>query len=424
MANYVSTSLLITVQMLDAAGSSVYTGANSGLFVWGAQVELGTDYQTMLDDAANYKYIRSRGTSSNSYYARIGRDYFPDEVLGPEADRNYKSVRLLAHKAGVAQDVYINTNNSSKSNAPQTAEEVFVNYKADSPIAKRWYQLAPYYQSYAHVIDFPTDPTDHVRIGSKQLGKRTSNNAFESLAFLLLPRPLSSTATVVDNKPGKFYNKGFHETKTIPRIPKFDAAQVTGIFDHYKTARNINSSNYITLSGSYTYYRAYNWFSLTPNTRWSRFAFGSGDQLGPVIQETFEFADTLSFTQTYKLPPDFQTMIERISNSPNISAKRSRYDDLYAKTGNYTSSNSAQIAEIFDNYKTGTWIGKAWYRLAPNYASYTHTYVSAQSPDQISLTAREFNNRNIIQDYYDINSGAVEDYQSDSGTEDFQVIAT
>jgi hypothetical protein len=424
MANYVSTSLLITVQMLDAAGSSVYAGANAGLFVWGAQVELGTDYQTMLDDASNYKYVRSRGTTSNSYYARIGRDYYPDEVLGPEADRNYKSTQLLAHKAGVAQDLYINTNNSTKSNAPQSAEEVFVNYRADSAMAKRWYQLAPYYASYAHVIDYPTDPTDHVRIGSKQAGARTSNNAFENISFFQIPATLRDTATMVDTAPGKFYDKGFHETKTIPRIPKFDAAQVTGIFDHYKSARNINSSNYITLSGSYTYYRAYNWFSLTPNTRWSRFAFGSGDRLGPVMQETFEFGDTLSFTQTYKLPPDFFFPQERISTGPNIAVKRSRYDDLYAKTGNYTSSNSAQVAEIFDNYKTASVLGKRWYELSPYYASYNHTYISAQSPDQISLTAREFNNRNIIQDYYDINSGAVEDYQSDSGTEDFQVIAT
>jgi len=424
MANYVSTSLLITVQMLDAAGSSVYAGANSGLFVWGAQVELGTDYQTMLDNTANYKYVRSRGTVSNSYYARIGRDYYPDEVLGPEADRNYKSVRLLAHKAGVARDLYINTNNSTKSNAPQSAEEVFVNYRADSAISKRWYQLAPYYASYAHVIDYPSDPTDHVRIGSKQAGARTSNNAFENISFFQIPATLRDSTTTVDTAPGKFYDKGFHETKTIPRIPKFDAAQVTGIFDHYKSARNINSSNYITLSGSYTYYRAYNWFSLTPNTRWSRFAFGSGDRLGPVIQETFEFGDTLSFTQTYKLPPDFFFPVERISNSPNIAVKRSRYDDLYAKTGNYTSSNAAQVAEVFDNYKTASVVGKRWYELSPYYASYTHTLISAQSPDGISLTAREFNNRNIIQDYYVINSGATEDYQSDAGTEDFQVIAT
>ena len=420
MANYVSTSLLITVQMLDAAGSSVYAGANAGLFVWGAQVELGTDYQTMVDDAANYKYIRTRGTTSNSYYARIGRDYFPDQVLGPEADRNYKSVRLLAHKGGVARDLYINTNNSTRLNANQTAEEVFVNYKADSPISKRWYQLAPYYQSYAHVIDFPTDPTDHVRIGSKQLGKRTSNNNFESLAFLLLPRPLSSTSTIADSNPGKFYRKGFFETKTIPRIPKFDAAQVTGIFDHYKTARNIDSTRYITLSGSYTYYRAYNWFSFTPNTRWSRFAYGSGDQLGPIIRETFEFADTLSLTQTYKLPPDFFFPVEQISKGPNIAPKRGRYDDTYSKTGNYTSSNAAQIAEIFDNYKAGTWIGKAWYRLAPNYASYTHSYKFPNDRD--SIVTADGNARNIIQDYYYIDSGATEDYQSDSGSEDFQVI--
>ena len=407
--------------MLDDAGSSVYAGANSGLFVWGAQVELGTDYQTMLDDASNYRYIRSRGTTSNSYYARIGRDYFPDQVLGPESDRNYKSVQLLAHKAGVVLDVYINTNNSSKFNAPQTAE-TFVNYQANSPISKRWYQLAPYYQSYAHVVNYPTDPTDHVRIGSKQAGVRTSNNNYESIAFYQIPKINPDTVATADNLPGKFYNKGFVETKTIPRIPKFDAAMVVGIFDHYKAARNISSSNYITISGSYTYYRPYNWFSFTPNTRWSRFAFGSGDQLGPVMQEVFEFADTLSFNQTYKLPPDYFFPVERISTGPNISAKRGRYDDTYVKSGNYTSSNSAQVAEVFVNYKTGSWFSKAWYRLAPSYASYTHSYKFPN--DWELLTTPDINARNIIQDYYDISSGAIEDYQSDAGTEDFQVIAT
>lgn len=420
MANYVSTSLLITVQMLDNAGSSIYAGAESGLFVWGAQVELGTDFQTMVDDASNYKYIRSRGTTSNSYYARIGRDYFPDEVLGPESDRNYKSVRLLAHKAGEARDLYINTNNSSRSNAPQTAEEVFVNYRSDSPISKRWYQLAPYYKSYAHVVDFPTDPTDHVRVGSKQLGKRTSNNAFENIAFYQIPATLKSTATPTDVNPAKFYNLGFHETRTIPRIPKFDAAQVTGIFDHYKAARNINSSNYITLSGNYTYYRAYNWFSFTPNTRWSRFAFGNGDRLGPVIRETFEFADTLSLTQTYKLPPDFFFPIERITFQPNIAAKRGRYDDTYTKSGYSTSSVAAQVAEVFDNYKTISYWGKAWYALAPRYSSYTHSYKFPNDAEVITSTDAQA--RNIIQDYYDISSGATEDYQSASGSEDFQVI--
>ena len=83
MANYISTSILITVQMLDAAGSSVYAGANAGMYVWGAQLELGVEYQTLRNDADNYRYIRTRNnSSSNSYYARIGQDYFPDAVLG------------------------------------------------------------------------------------------------------------------------------------------------------------------------------------------------------------------------------------------------------------------------------------------------------------------------------------------------------
>jgi len=80
------------------------------------------------------------------------------------------------------------------------------------------------------------------------------------------------------------------------------------------------------------------------------------------------------------------------------------------------------VAEVFVNYKTGSWFGKAWYRLAPSYASYTHSYKFPN--DWELLTIPDINARNIIQDYYDINSGATEDYQNDAGTEDFQVIAT
>ena len=419
MANFLSTSIIVRVQLLDNTLASFYTGnAVTAAYVWGAQLELGESVLDMIAELENYRYTRTRGSSSSYIGVRFGSDNSIDNII--PADRNYKSLRLRALKGGVARDLYINTNNSTRLNANQTAEEVFVNYRADSPIAKRWYQLAPYYQSYAHVIDFPTDPTDHVRIGSKQAGKRTSNNAYESIALYQIPKINPDSVATADVIPGKFYNKGFHETKTIPRIPKFDAAQVAGIFDHYKTARNIDSTKYTTLSGSYTYYRAYNWFSFTPNTRWSRFALGSGDQLGPVIRETFEFADTLSLTQTYKLPPDFFFPVERISTGPNISAKRGRYDDTYTKTGNYTSSNSAQVAEVFVNYKTGSWFGKAWYRLAPAYASYTHSYKFPN--DAESIIAADANVRNIIQDYYDINSGAAEDYETNSGSEDFQVI--
>lgn len=420
MANYISTSLLVTVQMLDANGSSVYAGANSGLFVWGAQLELGTEFQTMRDDADNYKYARTRGTTSNSMYMRIGRDYFPDAVLGDNSDRYQNNVRLLAHKGGVARDLYINTNNSVKVNAAQIAEEVFVNYKADSPISKRWYQLAPYYQSYAHVVDYPTDTTDHVRVGSKQLGKRTSGNNYENIAFYHIPPVRVEQVTVPDTR-GNFYNKGFFETKTIPRIPKYDAAQVMGIFNHYKTTRNIDQTKYLTLSGDYTYYRAYNWFSITPNTKWSKFAYGSGDQLGPVMHEVFEFTDTLSLIQTYKLPPDYFFPLEYITFQRNLVAKRGRYDDRYTKTGNYTSSNATQIHQVFYN-KPGSPFGKKWFQLTPYYNSYTHTYDFPNDYDYVKTA--ESTRVNVLQDLFTIDTGSSEDYQTASGAEDYQVIPT
>ena len=411
--------------MLDAAGNNIYAGTNNGLFVWGAQVELGTEYQTMRNDADNYRYIRTRNnSSSNSYYARIGQDYFPDQVLGGDtADRNYKLVQLLAHKAGTAQDLYININNTEKTWAPQTAD-VFANVRqsttSTTALGRRWFQLAPYYNSYVHALDYPSDPADVVRTGSRTGGFRTAPNPYESIAFFQIPKISPDAVSSTDTSPKNFYAKNFYETKTIPRIPKFDAAQVMELFGGYTKSRNISSSNYITLSGDYTYYRNSNWYSPVPNTRWSRFAFGSGDGLGPVMREIFEFTDTLSLIQTYKLPPEYITTPERLFNLLSLSAKQSVIKDLYGKTGNYTTSNSAQVVETFVNYKDGSWFGRSWFRLAPYYNSYTHVVYPAAGTDIILQT--DVLRRDVAQDLFTLNNNSSEDYQLVSGNEDYQVL--
>ena len=140
------------------------------------------------------------------------------------------------------------------------------------------------------------------------------------------------------------------------------------------------------------------------------------------MREAFEFNDTLSYIQTYKLPPDTQVMNEYITFQRNLFVKRSRYDDYYTKPGNYTSSNSAQVAEVFVNYKASSWFGKAWYRLAPYYGSYSHSYDFPNDYDKITST--DSSRKNIGQDYYFINSGATEDFQTASGSEDYMVVVT
>ena len=159
-----------------------------------------------------------------------------------------------------------------------------------------------------------------------------------------------------------------------------------------------------------------------PNTRWSRFAFGSGDGLGPQIKEVFDIGDTLSFVQTYKLPPDYFIPVERIYNRLNLTAKLAIVRDIYTKTGNYTSSNAAQTTDVFVNYKDGTWFGRAWFRLAPYYNSYTHAVYPPTSLDLILQS--DLLRRDVAQDLFNPVLTSTEDYQTVSGAEDYQILPT
>ena len=120
MASYVSTSILVTVQMLDSAGSSVYAGASNGLYVWGAQLELSDNYQDLRNDIDNYRYVRGRGLVSTGYYLRTGTDNNTDQI--GMLDRSPLNIQLRAHKAGTYRETLININNTERTWAPQTLE--------------------------------------------------------------------------------------------------------------------------------------------------------------------------------------------------------------------------------------------------------------------------------------------------------------
>ena len=429
MANFLNSGISVRVQLLGTAGEVNYTGDPArGLNVWGAQLELGEYFQDLRNDLDNYRYTRTRATSSSYLGMRFGSDNSPDAIsvglllpyrVSGSTQENFSTYhKIVAHKGGTASDVYTNINNTPRANAAQTAE-VFTNYKAETAIGRRWFQMAPYYSSYAHAVDYPTDPTDTVRVGSRTGGFKTAPNAYESIAFYQIPKLQPEVVTAVDTNPVNFYTKNFYETKTIPRIPKYDAAQVMEVFANFKSSRNISTS-YTTLSGDYTYYRANNWYSPLPNTRWSRFAFGSGDGLGPVMREVFEFNDTLTLTQLFKLPTDYFTAQERIFNQFNLAAKLAIVRDIYTKTGNYTTSNAAQVVETFVNYKDGSWFGRSWFRLAPYYNSYTHVVYPQTYLDFVlqSDTLR----RDIGQDYYSPVLTSAEDFQTAAGSEDYQLL--
>lgn len=414
--------------MLDDAGSSVYAGANNGLFVWGAQVELAVDAQRLIDDAVNFQYIRTRGMRSSSRYLQLGHDYsidyitagLPNDVRVSGSNQENLAAKLLlrAKRSGAREVTQLRINVNKTLDADQILD-VFVN-QPRSNYGRGWYKLAPYYRDYARDERLPDD-ADQVRIGSLTGGFKTAPDPFETIAFYQIPKPTTDTVTATE-KPGQYYNKVFAETKTIPSGSRYDAARVAEVFNHYNTSQSINLGLYTPITGSATLYRTYDWYSLAPLSRIAKFAYGQGDQIGPIIREVFDFTDTLSFTQTYKLPPDYQVMDERISKNLQLVANRSLFSDYYAKTSSWsTTSLTAQVAEIFVNYKAASYFGRAWYKLGPYYANYTHTYDHYNDYDYV-VAGRDTTVINIAQDLQTLVTDS-EDYQTASAvTEDYQAI--
>ena len=133
--------------------------------------------------------------------------------------------------------------------------------------SRRWFQLAPYYGSYVHLIDQQTD-YDQVRTGSQTGGFKTGPNPYESIAFyqILGPSKVSDVVTAgtssgVRLMPSQssienvsfFYKRQVNEMKAIPRIPKYDGAALNEFF--YNTTRNIDGTKYTPNNGNYTYFK-------------------------------------------------------------------------------------------------------------------------------------------------------------------------
>ena len=428
MANFLNSGITVRVQLLGTAGEVNYTGDPArGLNVWGAQLELGEYFQDLRNDLDNYRYTRTRATSSSYLGMRFGSDNSPDAIsvglllpyrVSGSTQENFSTYhKIVAHKGGTASDVYTNINNTPRANAAQTAE-VFTNYKAETAIGRRWFQMAPYYSSYAHAVDYPTDPTDTVRVGSRTGGFKTAPNAYESIAFYQIPKTTVDTLTAADVKTTNVINLGIYENRDIPRLPKYDASHVAETLVY--TQVQIDTSRYTPIDGNTTYYKRTEWYNPAPRFKRPRIAYGPGDRRGPEIHEIFEFTDTLAFTQTYKLPPDYQYMTDKPTTLFNLAAKLAIVRDIYAKTGNYTSSNAAQLMDVFVNYKDGTWFGRSWFSLAPYYASYTHTVFPPTALD--SILQADALRRDVGQDFFNPVLTSTEDYQSASGSEDYQVL--
>ena len=407
MANYLTSSLLVTLQMLDTSGNATYVGNDNNITLWGAQLELGENFQDLINDLDNYLYIRTRGVSSNNIGIRFGADYTTDAIALPDPTKLFVNKR--AQRDGETTSILLNINNSSKVNAPQIAEDIFVNYKAGTPIAKKWYQLAPYYSSYIHLDDRPTD-YDLVRVGARFAAKRTSNDSFESLAFLYIPSPLKDTTTANTTKRTNFIDKTFNETRQIPQVAKYDAAAVAGVYVANKTAKTIDLNKYTPLSSNINYYKQYDWYSEAPLYNRARFAIGNAG-IGPVMIDNMQLGDSFTYTGSITLQgtdnfvkPGTQLGGLKFGGDPlettdvNLKkqAKQSVFTDLYIKNRNLSPLDADQVYGIFYNSSNNVKAAirnnpykRRWYQLAPYYNSFGHIKNSEQDYDRVILSYKE-----------------------------------
>ena len=88
--------------------------------------------------------------------------------------------QLSAKRSGVFTDLAIKNYQNVRQNASQvneffynTSNNVTSKGNYNNPYGKRWFQLAPYYNSSLHVVDAPGD-YDKIRVGSQYPGIRVS----------------------------------------------------------------------------------------------------------------------------------------------------------------------------------------------------------------------------------------------------------
>jgi hypothetical protein len=125
-----------------------------------------------------------------------------------------------------------------------------------------WYQLAPYrstfaeraYASSALIQPKKENPlNDWVTVGeNSQTRMQTGESNLENVSF--------------------WRTRNINEGETISQIPKYDAAQIMGLFVNAKN-RNINLTRWTPYSSSSTYFKTTNWYSITPLTTRPLYAY-------------------------------------------------------------------------------------------------------------------------------------------------------
>ena len=115
-----------------------------------------------------------------------------------DAAENVSLVDLKAAKRSVDTHIVINNRHQSTTDAGFTMDAGRFRNKA-------WYQLAPYYTDYDHIID-TAGAGDLVRVGDYHGGVRHSNNRQETMAIWFAPRPRAEILLTADTQT-KFNQK-------------------------------------------------------------------------------------------------------------------------------------------------------------------------------------------------------------------------
>ena len=449
MANFVNSSVNVGIQLVSTSLSTTYAGTpGTGIFIWGAQVEFNEFYNVARNNLDLYNYVRSNtGASSNHIgitFMNDGRyDYITigDPTTGLRTGNNSSEstaaflLTPVKRGLGTYNETKLNINNNERYYwAPQTIElyaGVRQSTTSTSAIGRRWFQLAPYYNSYVHLLDQPTD-YDKVRIGSQTGGYKTGPNPNETIAFtqLLGPSKANDSVTMGDSLLGptgfgKNIFVNIAETKTIPRQRKYDAAQVMELFN-YRESSVLVQAPYVVTQGSNVYYRQTEWYSMVPRFGVPQFALGTNNNVGPIMTEKYPIAysDTsLLITQivsfNFQMQDAFNTTMPPIGDptygyrkysgntNENInfydirSAKRGFYNDVYTKKYNHTTANTVWTSDIgwsVSSLGVTAYSSTRWFQLAPLYNTYyNHTLYNPNDTDLVIQS--DTSNNTIAQDY-------------------------
>lgn len=146
-----------------------------------------------------------------------------------------------------------------------------------------WYQLAPYrstfaeraYASSALIQPKKENPlNDWVTIGeNSQTRMQTGESNLENVSF--------------------WRTRNINEGETISQVPKFDAAQIMELF-YKKSGRNLDPVRWSPTDGNYVYLDTDNWYSITPLTSRSKYAFDEYGNRQVIINEQPEILDVNS----------------------------------------------------------------------------------------------------------------------------------